>query len=125
MSETRTNNGVMTNSAYNSAKLWALLVLPFFGVAYLSIAWAFHGDANDFVLGATLFLILFLGIAIRSSSKKYHESPYAYDGDMVVIADGGGVRTFSLEVRGDPDDLAYKDSIRFKVQRTNVPEPPE
>ena len=48
-----------------------------------------------------------------------------YDGKLEILEDGGGVRTFSLEVEGDPDDLAKKDVIRFKVAKTWAPEPPD
>ena len=118
-------NTILTDTVYEKTKSLALLLLPFFGVSYLILARIFLGDANDWILGGTLLFILFLGMSLKSSSKNYYASPYAYDGEMVVIADGGGVRTFSLEVNGDPDELAYKSSITFKVRKTEAPEPPE
>jgi hypothetical protein len=124
VTETNRTGPILSESAYNVAKKLTLLILPLFGTVYFALSMIIHGEASEWILGGALVLILFFGTALRQSSKNYYNSPYAHDGEMVVIADGGGVRTFSLEVNGDPDDLALKSVISFKVRKTNVPEPP-
>jgi len=125
MTESNRQRPVLSESAYNTGKTLALIALPLLGVVYFVLSMILRGEANEWVLGVILFLILFFGWAITHSSKNYYNSPYAHDGEMVVVSDGGGVRTFTLEVNGDPDDLALKDVITFKVRKTMVPEPPD
>ena len=125
MTETNRPRPVLSESAYNMAKKLVQTVIPLVMTVYFVVSMIWTGDANIWVLGVGSFVSLFFGVALEASSKNYYNSPYGHDGEMVVVSDGGGVRTFSLEVNGDPDDLALKDVITFKVRKTMVPEPPD
>ena len=122
MTETNRPKVVLSDPAYKTANSLVRTLLPLLGTLYFALSMIIHGDASVWVLGVILFLCLFFGTALVQSDKNRR---VVYDGEMVIVADRGGVRTFSLEVAGDPDDLALKDVIVFKVQKTSVPEPPE
>jgi hypothetical protein len=113
---------VLSDSAYKTANSLSRTLLPLLGCLYFALSMIIRGEANEWILGVILILCLFFGTAASQSDKNRRT---VYDGEMVIVADRGGVRTFSLEVAGDPDDLALKDVIVFKVQKTSVPEPPE
>lgn len=56
-----------------------------------------------------IIAVLIIGVVI---GRKIHKT--SYDGKMIVIV-GDGVKTFSLELDGDPAELEHKRSISFKV----------
>jgi Putative phage holin Dp-1 len=116
---------ILSNDAYVSLKRMVQLVLPGLSSLYFGLDQIWDFPAETEVLAVLAIFAFCIGIVLTVSSWQFNNVPAVYDGEMVVIADGGGVRTFSLEVVGDPDDLAYKESIKFKVRRTSVPEPPE
>ena len=122
MTETNRAKVVLSEPAYKTANSFVRILLPLLGTLYFALSMIIRGEANEWILGVILFLCLFFGTALTQSDKNRR---VVYDGEMVIVADRGGVRTFSLEVAGDPDDLALKDVIVFKVQKTSVPEPPE
>lgn len=115
---------ILSNSTYNRAKHLVQVVLPAMASLYFGLSQIFAFPATEEVVGTTAVVTTFLGAILGVSTRNYNNSPNAHDGEMVVVADGGGVRTFSLEVNGDPDDLALKNVITFKVRKTTVPEPP-
>jgi hypothetical protein len=115
---------VLTKKTYDIAKRLVQFGLPFTASISFGLSKFFDSAVFENVVGGAALAALFFGTALRTSSANYYNSTAAYDGEMVVIADGGGVRTFSLDVNGDPDDLALKSVISFKVRKTSVPEPP-
>ena len=124
MTETNKQRAILSESTYKKTKGLVQIGLPLTSSSYFALSRFWELPATEGVIGGLAILALVLGIALRTSSDNYYNSPYGHDGEMVVIADGGGVRTFSLEVNGDPDDLALKNVITFKVRKTNAPEPP-
>ena len=124
MAETNKSGAILSESTYKKTKGLVQIGLPLTSSSYFALSRFWDLPATEGIIGGLAILALVLGVALRTSSDNYYNSSYAHDGEMVVIADGGGVRTFSLEVNGDPDDLALKNVITFKVRKTNVPEPP-
>lgn len=124
MTESNRPGPILSESAYKTAKALTQLWIPLFASLYFGFSLFLDLPATEWVLGGLAFFALFFGVALKQSSENYYNSPFGHDGEMVMIVDGGGVRTFSLEVNGDPDELAFKDVITFKVRKTAVPEPP-
>lgn len=124
MSQTNLTGPILTNSTYKTAKGLCLVGFPFVSSTYFALSQFWDMPGTEGVLGTLAILSFLLGTSLRGSSARYYASSAAYDGEMVLVADGGGVRTFSLEVNGDPDELAMKSVISFKVRKTSVPEPP-
>ena len=72
--------------------------------------------------GFTLVEILtILGVAIATFQATYWttnaKSEAQYDGDIDVIAQADGKKTFSLNLNSDPVDLDSKDEVVFKINK--------
>lgn len=79
----------------------------------LVFGWIFGWPTFSGLLG-----VVFLTIFFTSPPRR------SYDGYMILLEDGGGVRKYSLEVSKDPELFLEQDEIVFKVVKTPVPEPP-
>jgi Putative phage holin Dp-1 len=124
MNQSNRSRAILSESTYKTTKGMVYVGIPTVSSLYFGLSQIWDLPSTEGVLGILAILALLLGVALRTSENNYRNSPSAHDGEMVLIVDGGGVRTFSLEVSGDPDDLTYKDVISFKVRKTAVPEPP-
>lgn len=124
MTEQQSTRFVLSDKAYNNMKKVVQLGLPATSSLYFGLASIWGLPGAEQVVGTIAVITTFLGVTLGVSTKQFNAADTA-DGEMVVITDGGGVRTFSLEVDGDPDELAGKEEIKFKVRKTDIPEPPE
>lgn len=107
----------MSSKLYDVLKFIAQVALPALGTLYVALA-ALWGLPNpEAVSGTVLAIDTALGTLLHLSSNAYHSSDDRYDGDLIVT-ENRGVKKFSLELDGDPDDvLDKKDEIRFKVKK--------
>lgn len=60
------------------------------------------------------FVFVFLIITYYKASNK------VYDGEIVVSVSEDGVKRFSLELNGDPNEIETKLSVTFKVVSTKT-----
>lgn len=93
-------------------KKWTHFTWAGAGLA-LAVLWIFGAPSISGVLGAIFLTIFFVSPPRRS-----------YDGYMILLEDGGGVRKYSLEVNKDPELFLEQDEVVFKVYKAPVPEPP-
>ena len=114
----------LSNYGYDQFRRLLMFVYPAIASGFFVIALIIGIPGYGAILGGMAFFSLGLGFLLWRAKASYLRYPSNFDGDLVVVLDGGGVRTFSLEVMGDPDELAEKDVISFRVMRTGVPEPP-
>lgn len=113
---TKANQKVMmTDTTYNVSKKLVQVILPAISALYFGLAQIWGLPAAEEVVGTFAVITTFLGVVLGVSTRQYEASGSAYDGQMVVTNPEGGPKVFSLELDGDPEDIASKDSIRFKV----------
>lgn len=105
----------MNNKLYNFLKNVVQLFLPAFSTLYLSLAGIWNLPYAQQVVGSATALATFLGVLLRISTKSYNANGANYDGNMVVTTNEEGVLVYSLELNGDPADLAGKSAVNFKV----------
>ena len=112
----KVNNHVMlTDTAYSIGKKLVQIVIPAFSALYFGLAAVWGLPAAEQVVGSLAVLATFLGAVLGLSSKQYDESEAAFDGTLEVETNDTGRTLFSLQVDGDPEELAKKGAISFKV----------
>jgi hypothetical protein len=105
----------MNDKTYGFLKNLVQLFLPAFSTLYLSLAGLWHLPYAQQVVGTAAALATFLGVLLRISTKAYNANEANYDGSMVVTTNEEGVQVYSLELNGDPADMAGKSVVSFKV----------
>jgi hypothetical protein len=109
---------MITGKKYDILKFCALIAFPATGTLYFTLASIWGLPAAEQVVGTIVAIDTFLGVLLQISANKYNQSSEKYDGDMVVYTEPNGKRTFSLELKDDPDlEMTHKDEIAFKVVR--------
>lgn len=113
---TNENNHLMlSEKTYAIAKRLVQVILPAFGALYFGLGQIWGFPAIENVVGSITIITTFLGVVLGISTSNYYKSGAAYDGDMVITESVDGPKTFSLQLDGDPEDLAGMSSIRFRV----------
>lgn len=107
---------ILSNSAYDQLKHLAQIGLPALGTLYFTIAQIWHLPRPEEVVGTIVAIDAFLGIFLGYSSRSYEQSDTRYDGTLEVEVQPDDKKVFSLELNGDPEDLANQNQVIFKVQ---------
>lgn len=121
MLETKNDRRMLTNRWYNIGKRTVQIYLPAISSLYFSLDAIWGLPKADEVVGTFAVLATFLGVCLGISSRQYDASGAAYDGSMSVIVPDEGPQLYSLELDGDPADLADRDSVAFKVRPRGEP----
>lgn len=113
---TKTNNKVMlTENAYSWGKKIVQVGIPALSALYFGLGSIWGLPKVEEVVGTLAVLATFIGVCLGISSKQYDASGAAYDGELEVTKPVEGVKRFTLNLSGDPDELVEKKSITFKV----------
>jgi hypothetical protein len=111
---------VMTHDTYEVTKKLVQVVLPALATLYFALSKIWGLPKAEEVMGTITAIAAFLGVCLGISANRYNASDAPHDGKLVVVKDPGGVQQFQLQLDGDPEDLAEKDAISFKVKKTNA-----
>lgn len=107
---------VLSPGVYDKLKLIVQIILPGIGALYFGLAQIWGLPDAEKVVGTVSLITVFLGSIVAISAKRYNNSDARFDGVIVSQHDGGGLKSASMELKGDPEImLANKDEIRFKV----------
>lgn len=121
MKEQPKTNFVLSDSAYNKIKPGVQLVIPAVSSLYFGLAAIWGLPGAEQVTGTLALVATFFGATLGISSKNFNATGPSYDGDAVVTIDGGGMKSVSLELEGNPEEfLETQDEIRFRVKRTHT-----
>lgn len=104
----------MPNSAYNTFKFMAQIILPVFGALYFILEEILGLPDAWKVLGTILIVDAILGISLSLLSRVYTQSGAKYDG-VIDIIDSDNAKMFSLELNSDPNKLEDQSEVLFKV----------
>lgn len=114
----------LNNHVYDVLKNIALVILPAVGALYFALAGIWGLPAAEKVVGSIVAVDTFLGVIIKLGDVSYNASDTRYDGEMVVEPTATGTM-HSLVLNGDPEELAAKKELTFKVHPTEpLPSPP-
>lgn len=124
MFKTVNNHLMLSDTAYGALKRFVQVVLPAFSSLYFGLSGIWGLPATEQVVGTLALVATFLGICLGFSSKSYDESGAAlialdkamvHDGELEVTANNDGRKVFSLNLNGEPETLAEKGTVSFKV----------
>lgn len=107
---------LLNNKLYDILKILALIVFPAIGTLYFTVAGIWRLPAAEEVVSTIVAIDTFLGVLIKVGDMTYNASEARYDGAMVVTTKPDGNKTFSLDLKDDPEPLADKKEIIFKVK---------
>jgi hypothetical protein len=111
----------MKNKTYDRLKWIVMIVLPAFGSFYFGLGDALGLPATTQVVGTITLTTTFLGTILGFSNKKYNQSEASSDGSFQIVQDPGGMRTVSLALNGDPEEiLTAKKKLVFKIETNQV-----
>lgn len=104
----------LNNKTYDFIKFLTVVLLPALGTLYFALSQAWGLPSGEAVLGTMMAIQVFIGAVMGISSKKYEESGEKYVGE-INVADTPDKTLFSLDLKGDPEELKDKKEATFKV----------
>jgi hypothetical protein len=108
---------MITGKLYTWLKWLAQILLPALGTLYFTLAGIWNLGSGEQVVGSIMAFDLFLGVLLGISQVSYNKA-VEQGGDMLVHQDG--TVAFQLEeAKADPELLANKKEIRFKVKKSS------
>jgi hypothetical protein len=122
MTSTELDNGptspqgyFMNSHVYDILKKMVQIVLPAFGVFYMSIgaAWGLPGTKQ--VSDTIIAVCTFIGVLLAVSSRSYNKSDAQYDGALDITQNEDGSKVYSLNLNDDTSILDSKKNVNFKV----------
>jgi hypothetical protein len=109
------SKSMLSNSVYNTFNMFVQLILPAALTLYVTLATIWHWDHVTEVTASVAPAMAFLGLILRISNKSYIASNDRFGGNIIVTENEDGVKTYSLEVNGDPAAISDQKEITFKV----------
>jgi hypothetical protein len=109
---------MITGKLYDWLKWIAQVGLPALATLYFALAGLWHLPSAQEVVGTVVAVDTFLGVLLGISQVNYKKQ--VGGGVMNVEETGDGGKTFTLELEGDPADLATKKEARFRVIKGGV-----
>lgn len=108
---------LLSNRSYDILKRIVTVVLPGLGALYFALAQIWGLPMADQVVGTISAVNVFLGVVLGISTKAYNNSDVRFDGEVDVVEENDGKKTFVLALYNEPDQLQSMDEVRFKVNK--------
>ena len=102
---------------YDRLKYIALVLLPALATMYFALANIWGLPYAEQVVGTIVVIDTFLGVIVKYAADQYDKSDAKYDGDMIVLTDQEGNKTFTLDLANNPEALESQNQIVFRVNR--------
>lgn len=109
---------IKDSKVYDTLKYIAQIVLPGLGALYFGLADLWNLPEANRVVGTITIVDTFLGLLLKRSSDKYNASDEKFDGS-IDVQETEEKKTFSLDLKDDPENLDKKDEVLFKVKKEN------
>lgn len=109
---------ILTDAFYAVAKKMVQVYIPAFASLYFGLGkiWGFPAVAE--VVGSCAVIATFIGVCLGVSTSSYVASGAAYDGEITVSeSEKTGKTTYSLDLKGEPEELLKKHKATFKVPK--------
>jgi hypothetical protein len=109
------HNYFISDKYYNILKRLVQIILPAFGVFYMTVGnvWGLPGTTQ--VSDTIIALCTFIGVVISISARNYNKSEAQYDGGLDIIQNDDGSKVYSLNLNDDTSVLDSKKNVNFKV----------
>jgi hypothetical protein len=114
--ETEPTPAYLQGNTYDTLKKIVEVGLPILGSFCFIVGSISNASHLTEILGFCLVLTALLGVTLQISSSRYQKDN---QGELVVHTDADGVKSFSLQLPKEPEELAQMDRVSFKVQPAN------
>lgn len=111
-------NPLLSDAWYLRLEYLGRIVLPALATLYLALSSLWNFPRGPEVVGTIVAIDTFLGLFLGYAQKTYDNSGLkesGYDGSMDIVQTADGVRTFTLNLNGDPEALMSQNKVVFKV----------
>lgn len=109
---------LFNEKTYKFLKFVAQIFLPALGAMYFGLAQIWGLPKAEEIVGTITVIDAFLGVILGLSSNVYNKSDLKYGGAIEVEQHADGMKTFTLEVSGDPQELDQQDEVLFKIKKS-------
>lgn len=99
---------------YDKLKYLAQVVLPALATLYFALAGIWNLPSAQEVVGTIVAVDTFLGVTLQLSAAAYAKSDERFDG-AINVSEDATKKTFSLDLKGAPEEIEGKDQVVFKV----------
>jgi hypothetical protein len=110
---------LITGKKYDALKELALVWLPALGTLYFVLAGIWGLPSAEQVVGTIVAIDTFVGVVLHLSSNAYAKSDQRFDGEVNVV-ETADKKTFSLDLKGDPNEIHKQDSLVLKVNKESA-----
>lgn len=107
---------IITGKLYDYLKYIAQILLPALGTLYFALAGLWHLPSAQEVVGTVVAVDTCLGLLLGISQSNYNKSDARFDGE-INIEENDQLKQFSLDLKGDPNEIDQKDQVVFKVNK--------
>jgi len=107
---------ILSSRTYDLAKKLVEIILPAFTALYVGLSALWDLPAPEKVAGTVALISTFIGVCLGISSSTFKKVNDLNAGTIVVDEEEGRI-LYSLEVNGDPEEIASKSSVTFKVHK--------
>lgn len=118
--DTQSKNPILNDRTYEILEWVARVLLPAVATLYGTLGSIWGLPNVTAVVGTIVAVDAFLGVFLGFAQKSYDNSSAKYDGNIIVMGTPDGGKTFSLELDKNPDELAEMNTIKFKVDSSNI-----
>lgn len=102
----------LSNSVYDKLKGLTQVGLPALASLYFGLSTIWGLPSGEEVVGSIAILTTFFGVILGKSSSTYNKTT---TGGSILIQKTETGKRFSLELEGDPSDLAHQQKVIFNV----------
>lgn len=108
---------MFTKEFYDFGKKVVQVYLPALSTLYFSLGniWGFPHVPE--VVGSCAIVATFFGVCLGLSSKSFDASGAGYFGEITTHESPKGKKLYSLDIKGDPEEIDNRDSVTFKVAK--------
>ena len=106
---------ILGDAVYDKMKFLVQTVLPALSTLYFTLSGVWDLPYTTQVIGTLAALATFFGVLLGISTKQYNASDAKFDGVIAIGTSDTGAKLYSLELKGDPNDLDQKGSVLFKI----------
>lgn len=107
----------MTDKTYDTLKYIAQYVLPALGTLYFALSAIWNLPYGEQIVGTITAVDAFMGVLLGISTANYKKQDHS-DGVMVVDRSDPTKDIYRMELNAEPEVLATKDKVTFKVDTT-------
>lgn len=106
---------VLSDAVYQRLKFVVQILIPALSTLYFTLSSVWDLPQTEKVIGTAAALTTFLGALLVISTKSYNNSDAKFAGEINIHTNDVGTKVYSLDLKGDPEDIDKSKEVTFKV----------